>query len=340
MPVKVFLQVDMRSVATRQNTPSNPFAGYIGGTALDYIIRAHPDWEYHVLVRDEYRAEPIAAKYPYVRFTYGTLEDDAILERASSQADIVVRPEGGTFARQPRVLDPHVRHLHPHMVRRPAPARGCCALPEQKYHDIDDIERLVTLPDGAHHRDVDKIAVAANSDIVKVAILCPPTIYGVGTGAANTRSRQVPSLARTTLSKGFAPIIGQGKTEWDHVHSDDLGELYVKLVDATQDPSKRDNPDIFGPHAYFFAENGSHKWADVAQWIAEEAKKQGYLPEAQTKLVSEKDIVMMEDGSVSWGRNSKGVAERARKYLGWKPKGFRSRTQSRRWSPARPRRLG
>ncbi len=95
----------------------------------------------------------------------------------------------------------------------------------------------------------------------------------------------------------------------------------MKLVDATQDPSKRDNPDIFGPHAYFFAENGSHKWADVAQWIAEEAKKQGYLPEAQTKLVSEKDIVMMEDGSVSWGRNSKGVAERARKYLGWKPKG-------------------
>src|SRR3546814_7866277 len=56
-------------------SPSNPLAGYIGGTALDYIIRAHPDWEYHVLVRDEYRAEPIAAKYPYVRFTYGRSEE-------------------------------------------------------------------------------------------------------------------------------------------------------------------------------------------------------------------------------------------------------------------------
>ena len=40
-----------------------------------------------------------------------------------------------------------------------------------------------------------------------------------------------------------------------------------------------------------------------------------------TKLVSEKEVTLMEDGSVSWGRNSKGVAERARKYLGWQPKG-------------------
>lgn len=87
-------------------TPSNPFAGYIGGTALDYIIRAHPDWEYHVLVRDEYRAEPIAAKYPYVRFTYGTLEDDAILERASSQADIVVRTLTGIICSVAPLLTP------------------------------------------------------------------------------------------------------------------------------------------------------------------------------------------------------------------------------------------
>jgi nucleoside-diphosphate-sugar epimerase len=176
-------------------------------------------------------------------------------------------------------------------------------LPEQKYHDMDDIQRLVTLPDGAHHRNVDKIVQTAISDAVKVAILCPPTIYGTGSGAVNTRSLQVPDMVAGTLDKGFAPIVSPGLTEWDNVHVQDLGELFLKLVEATQDPSLRDNPEIFGLNGYFFAEGGTHRWSDVARWIAEEASKQGYLPEPMTKFVTQK------------------VGQRASKYLGWKPKG-------------------
>lgn len=195
-------------------------------------------------------------------------------------------------------------------------------LPEQKYDDIEDIERLVSLPDEAHHRNVDKIVQATSSDVVKLLIVCPPTIYGKGRGPVNTRSIQVPDLARGTLEKGFAPIVGAGKTEWDHVHIDDLADLFVKFVEATRDPSKRDNPEIFGTHGYFFAENGSHKWSDVATWIAEEASRQGYLPEALTKLVSQQEVDLMEGVSTtSWGLNSKGAAQRARKYLGWEAKG-------------------
>jgi nucleoside-diphosphate-sugar epimerase len=199
---------------------------------------------------------------------------------------------------------------------------GEAPLPDQKYDDIEGVDRLVSLPDSAHHRVVDKIVQEAISDAVKVAILCPPMIYGRGSGAVNQRSIQVPDMVKATLEKGYAPIVGAGKTEWDHVHIDDLGDLFVRLVDATQDPEKANNPEIFGPHAYFLAEGGSHKWADVAQWVAEAASKQGYLPEALTKHVSQQEVELMEGGSTaSYGRNSKGVAKRARKYLGWKPKG-------------------
>ncbi|POR37688.1 Uncharacterized protein TPAR_02112 [Tolypocladium paradoxum] len=313
--------------------------GYIGGTALDYIVRAHPGYEYTVLVRDEFRAEPIIARYPSVKFAYGTLEDDAVLKRQPPRPTLssVHTADSsdhyaGAMAIAKGLKDGHTAEKPGFWIHTSGTSiltwydaehkrAGGAPLPEQKYHDIKDIERLISLPDGAHHRDVDEIALAANSDAVKVVILCPPTIYGTGAGAVNTRSRQVPSLARATLNKGFAPIIGEGKTEWDHVHSDDLGDLYVKLVDATQDPARRGNTEILGPHAYFFAENGSHSWAEVAHWIADEASRQGYLPSPLTKLVSEKEVTLMEDGSVSWGRNSKGVAERARKYLGWQPKG-------------------
>lgn len=198
---------------------------------------------------------------------------------------------------------------------------GEAPLPEQKYHDIDDIERLINLPDDAHHRIIDKMAQATSSDAVRLLIVCPPTIYGTGHGAGNTRSIQVPDLAKGALEKGFAPIVGAGKTEWDNVHIDDLSDLFLRFVDATQDSSKNTNPEIFGPRGYFFAENGSHKWGDVATWVAEEASRQGYLPEALTKNVSQKEVNLMGGAAPSYGANSKGVAQRAEKYLGWKPKG-------------------
>lgn len=150
---------------------------------------------------------------------------------------------------------------------------GEAPLPEQKYHDIDDIQRLVTLPDDAPHRNVDKIVQAANSDAVKVAIVCPPTIYGTGAGPLNTRSIQVPEMVVNTLNKGFAPAVSPGLTEWDHLHIYDLGDLFAKLVEASQHREMKDDLEIFGLNEYFFAEPGSYKWSDVARWIAEEATK-------------------------------------------------------------------
>lgn len=193
---------------------------------------------------------------------------------------------------------------------------------QETYHDIDDIQRLVTLPDEAHHRNVDKIVQSAISDAVRVVILCPPTIYGTGSGPVNTRSVQVPDIARNTLQNGFAPFVGAGKTEWDNVHINDLGDLFVRLVDATQDPSLSNNPEVFGTRGYFFAENGSHKWSDVAAWVAEEASRQGYLPAPTTKSVTQEEVEQLSGvATASYGQNSKGVAQRAKKYLGWEPKG-------------------
>ncbi|KYK54639.1 hypothetical protein DCS_06599 [Drechmeria coniospora] len=278
--------------------------GYIGGTALDHLIQAHPEYEYTVLVRDKHRAEAIGAKYPAVKYVFGTLDDHVNLEEAAAKADVVVHTAessdhyAGALAIAKGLKDGHSPEHPGYWIHTSGTSiltwydaehkrEGAAPLPKEKYHDIDDIERLVTLPDAAHHRDVDKIAIAANSDLVKVAILCPPTIYGAGTGPVNRRSRQVPSL----------------------------------LVEATQDPSKKNDADVFGPHAYFFVENGSHAWADVAQWIADEATRQGYLPVSQAKRVSEKEVTLMDEGSVSWGRNSKGIAMRARRHLDWEPRG-------------------
>jgi nucleoside-diphosphate-sugar epimerase len=193
-------------------------------------------------------------------------------------------------------------------------------LPHETYDDIASLPRLLTLPDSALHRDVDKIVLGVNhlTQNVKTAIVAPPTIYGVGRGPVNTVSQQLPGIARFILEHGYAPSIAPtGLTEWDNVHISDVSSLFLALVDAAVNPNQRDNPEIFGLAAYYFCENGKpHVWGEVSAKLAQEAVKLGYLKEAVTKLVGVDEVTVK-----SMALNSKSIASRARKYLGWEAKG-------------------
>jgi len=54
--------------------------------------------------------------------------------------------------------------------------------PDDKvYNDLEGVAELTGLPDDAFHRNVDKLVLDAAkqyADRVKVAVVCPPTIYG------------------------------------------------------------------------------------------------------------------------------------------------------------------
>jgi hypothetical protein len=49
---------------------------------------------------------------------------------------------------------------------------------DREYNDWTAVQDLTGLPQDAFHKNVDEIVLAAGSDSVKTAILCPPTIYG------------------------------------------------------------------------------------------------------------------------------------------------------------------
>ncbi|KAK1984622.1 hypothetical protein LZ30DRAFT_424951 [Colletotrichum cereale] len=312
--------------------------GYIGGDAFYALYKKHPEYEYSLLVRNEERATPVREAYPKVRIVIGSLDDVDIIEKEAAAADIVVHtadsaddePSAKAIAKglaaghspdQPgfwiHVSGTGMLQWYDNKHER----YGEAPLPDQDYHDIRDIDRILGFPDEALHRNIEKIVLAANSPAVRVAIVSPPTIYGSGRGPTNRRSIQVPALAQAALEKGFAPIIAPGKTEWDNVHVHDLARLFVTLVEATQDKSKNADPEIFGPRGYYFVESGTHVWSEVAKWIAEEAHRQGYLPAPLTKEATMKEALQSDGVSNnSWGLNSKSKAERSRKYFGWECK--------------------
>ncbi|KAI1638157.1 hypothetical protein F4809DRAFT_660246 [Biscogniauxia mediterranea] len=302
--------------------------GYIGGEVLYVLTRAHPEYEYAALVRNEERGKPVASQYPNVRLVYGSLEDAQVLEKEAAAADVVLHTANadnlpaaealarGLSAGHTAARPGHLIHVSGAGVLCWYDAQhgrlGAAPLREQTYDDVADIERLVRLPRGAAmHWEVDEFVLGVSaSAAVRAMVVAPPTVYGTGRGPGNRRSLQVPRLARLTLERGFAPVQAPGLAEWDHVHVRDLAAFFVLAVEAALDSEKAADPEIFGPRAYFFVESGAHRWSEVARWVAADAAGRGLIPEAATREVSDPSL----------GLNARGAASRARKYLGWEPR--------------------
>lgn len=193
---------------------------------------------------------------------------------------------------------------------------------DKLYDDWDGVGEVTSLPDDAFHRNIDLIVLEAgkkHADVLKTAIVCPPTIYGTGRGPGSTRGRQVYEMAKFVLQQQSSPILGEGKARWFNVHVHDLSNVFLRLVDAAA--AKNLSPEIWGEKGYIFTENGEHYWSDLARTFGKEAVKLGFVSSADDKVIDE-DTAKEHAGfeGVSWAFNSRAKAIRARKVLDWSPK--------------------
>lgn len=190
---------------------------------------------------------------------------------------------------------------------------------DREYNDYTAVQELTGLPSDAFHKNVDDLVLSTGSDSVKTAILCPPTIYGRGRGPSNTRSRQAYELAHLILTGEYIPIVGQGKARWNNVHVADLAQLFVLLTETAL--SGKSDAELWNENGYYLVEDGEHLWADLARNMGKKAVELGLLKGELKERTLSKDKAIEQAGfeAVSWGFNSRGKAERARKLVGWKP---------------------
>ncbi|KAK0753819.1 hypothetical protein B0T18DRAFT_453211 [Schizothecium vesticola] len=316
--------------------------GYIGGDAFYVLYDTHPEYEYTLVVRNQDRVKPVRDKYPddKVRIVYGTDEKsyEDVLEEESSKADIVLHtaesadhiPSAEAISKGVTKADHPIYYIHLsgtgilQWYDQAHSRFGQPPLPSETYYDIASIERLVSLPDSALHRNVDKLVLASNHaspGACLTAIVAPPTIFGVGRGPVKTHSQQLPNLARFILQHGFAPVVGPpGETRWDNTHVSDVSQLFLLLVETAEGVvkgEKKVGPDVFGRRAYYFCDNGKpHSWKEAATKLAQEATRLGLLKQVVVRMVGIDGVP-----DPSWGMNSSGRARRAKEYLGWEPKG-------------------
>ncbi|KAI4594576.1 hypothetical protein KJ359_007664 [Pestalotiopsis sp. 9143b] len=308
--------------------------GYIGGDILHALNQAHPDWEYSALIRSQDKAKQVQTKYPKINAIIGGLDDSDIIKDAASKADIVIHTadasdhEGAARAIAAGLAAGHSASkpgfwLHTSgtgILTFKDQLSGRLGEQDDKvFNDWAGVAELTNLPDEAFHRDIDKIVLESGSDAVRIAVVCPPTIYGPGRGPVSGRSRQAYQLAKMILTKGVAPIVGKGHAHWNSVHVQDLADAYVLLAEAAA--AKNLSDELWNERGYFLAENGEFVWGEYSRLMAKKAHELGYLKEAPKDLSLSKDEALEFAGfeAVSWGLNSRGKAERLAKTLGWKP---------------------
>ena len=149
-------------------------------------------------------------------------------------------------------------------------------------------------------------------------------IWGKGRGSGSTRSHQIYEIARLTIEKGTHLQIlppNVPKTFWPNIHIYDLAKVYLEVIgSALAELQAKKGKATWNEEGYYFAENGVHYWQDAADWIADEAVKQGFLKSQSAEVeVITTDVLLKTMGPATLNLGASCKSYRAEKLFGWKP---------------------
>jgi len=185
-------------------------------------------------------------------------------------------------------------------------------------HDDEDIARYQAIPPDAPHANVDHW-IWKNTDGLRVAVIDPCTIYGIGTGPVNKLSIQVPIVVRASISRGSAGWIGpRDDIVWGSVHILDLVDLYLLVLDGLE----KGTIDHGKAGGLYFGITEDFKWFDLAHALSKALNKLGLIKNEKVSAFEDEYVDKFFFGAKVaehvWGSDSKGVANRSKR-IGWKP---------------------
>jgi nucleoside-diphosphate-sugar epimerase len=170
----------------------------------------------------------------------------------------------------------------------------------------EDDTPIRPLPGKAARVAIDRLVLDSVKSGVRAVVICPTMIYGRGRGV-HRESVQVPRLIALARKHGLGRHVGRGENIWSNVHIDDLVSLYVLAFEKAP------------AGAFYYAENGENSYRELAQAIS---RMLGFGGRTKPMPVDE---AVAEFGEIaaqfSYGSNSRVRAVRARRELGWAPRG-------------------
>ncbi|KAF8216551.1 NAD(P)-binding protein [Mycena galopus ATCC 62051] len=312
--------------------------GYIGGTVLDTIVKEHPEYEITALLRNV--PENFSKLYPNVHILRGDYDNADVITEASSKSNIVIHNGNSDH-------EPGLNSIIAGLLKRSEPSflihlsgTGIVAdwhdptyigkLNPKIWSDIDDLDEIASRPDGELHRHTEKLlfqAAAEHGDKLKIAIMCPPDIYGPGRGPGKRESIYFPTFWSEIKNVGAAFYGGEGTNTRSWVHIEDFMTVYLKVIEAAAAGGEGAD---WGKEGYYFASSQEASQIDMARAAGKILKAHGRLDTAEPKGVSLDTVKgMMSEaskagypglGTCVFAGNSRTRADRATKLFGYEPK--------------------
>jgi nucleoside-diphosphate-sugar epimerase len=276
-------------------------AGYIGGSvAMRFVALGHR-------VSGLTRSADSAAKLSAcgIEPIIGSNTDVDIVHRAASAADVVINAADVENPYPVATILAALRGSGKRFIQTSGSSVvGDKAAGEYSHKVYHEDTPLDALPEKVVRTAIHCQVLAAAHDGVHSIVICPPLIYGRGTGL-NLHSVQIPKMIRQAQKHGVVRYIGKGEHVWSTVHIDDVVDAYVLALEKSPAGS------------FFYLENGE---ANFKATTASIGKLLGMANGSWTI-----DEAIAEWGPpTSWfalGSNSRVRADKARRMLGWQPKG-------------------
>ncbi|TVY89249.1 hypothetical protein LAWI1_G006045 [Lachnellula willkommii] len=292
--------------------------GHIGGAVLDLISSSYPDTlSVRVLVRDQQKADQLVAQYQYIISVIGNLDSLELLEAESRDADIVIsgRTKKGYYIHTSGAAL---------IWDKPDGSKPGTRI----WDDVADIRTLTSMPEGAYHRAEDK---------VNVAIVSPCAVYGLSPSRVHPLPLSLPLIMKPirALSSGFS--ISSGKNIQSYIHVVDVARMYLLLLSHALQQSQasaetKPETHIWGPEAYYFAEQEELSFKEFMELLLLALQKHGQLAGSEIKEIDVGEVAeamgiangLPEPDSwamhvaIMFGTNMRVRSSRARA-LGWKP---------------------
>lgn len=275
-------------------------AGYIGGSvAARLVALGH---EVHGLTRSPDGAAQLEAKG--IAPVLGSNTDSATLQRAANAADIVINAADVENNYPVASILAALRGSDKRFIQTSGSSVvGDKSAGEYSHKVYSEDTPLAVLPEKIVRTAIHREVLAAANDGVHSIVICPPLIYGKGSGI-NPHSVQIPNMIKQAQKQGVVRYIGKGEHVWSHVHIEDVVDAYVLALEKSP------------AGAFYFLENGEANFQAITASIG---KLLG-LPNGSWSI----DEAIAEWGpQAAWfalGSNSRVRADKARRMLDWHPK--------------------
>ncbi len=276
--------------------------GYIGGSLADRLVSM--GYAVSGLVRNIEKAERLSKRM--IKPVVGSLDDVEVLIRAAQSADIIINAANvdhtGAIVTLVTALE-HSGKLFIHTSGSSIVADHADGAYEAEALTEDDYFEPV--PFRRSRVDMNRYVRQASIDKgIRTVVICPSMIYGDGKGI-QTNSDQIPKLIDIAKHVGAGVYFGKGLNRYSNVYIDDLIDLYILVIDKAPGGS------------FFFAENGSNSFIEIAEMISSYLGLNGKIADLTVEHVIND---YGEEARLGVTSNSMVKSLNAR-LLGWQPNG-------------------